>query len=160
MHCLLIPQDSPIYPEYKLSMTCFEHGSCSSGPRRRVGPSTGLSNHEHFMNWKDRKPFEERAAPWAGLKTWPAIAVDQDTASRTKRGEPNLWTHFGKRVRMLACSIRCFEHLVVSNRSGLLGSTKLCGVTMERSWASFMNVVHSLWDIDITILTCCHFGRT
>ena len=76
-------------------------------------------NHEHFMNWKDRKPFEERAAPWAGLKTWPAIAVDQDTASRTKRGEPNLWTHFGKRVRMLACSIRCFEHLVVSNRSGL-----------------------------------------
>ena len=63
--------------------------------------------------------FEERAAPWAGLKTWPAIAVDQDTASRTKRGEPNLWTHFGKRVRMLACSIRCFEHLVVSNRSGL-----------------------------------------
>ena len=54
-------------------------------------------NHEHFMNRKDRKPFEERAAPWAGLKTWPAIAVDQDTASRTKRGEPNLWTHFGKR---------------------------------------------------------------
>ena len=40
------------------------------------------------------------------------------------------------------------------------GSTKLCGVTMERSWASFMNVVHSLWDIDITRLTCCHFGRT
>ena len=77
-------------------------------------------NHEHFMNWKDRKPFEERAAPWAGLKTWPAIAVDQDTASRTKRGEPNLWTHFGKRVRMLACSIRCFEHLVVSNRKWIV----------------------------------------
>ena len=27
-----------------------------------------------------------------------------------------------------------------------LGSTKLCGVTMERSWASFMNVVHIHWD--------------
>ena len=51
-----------------------------------------------------------------------------------------------KRVRMLACSIRCFQHLVVSNRSGLLGSTKLCGVTMERSWASFMNVVRLHWD--------------
>ena len=54
-HCLLTLRDSPTYPEYKVSMTCFEHGSCSSGPRRRVGPSTGLSNHEHFMNWKDRK---------------------------------------------------------------------------------------------------------
>ena len=28
----------------------------------------------------------------------------------------------------------------------LWGSTKLCGVTMERSWALFMNVVHLHWD--------------
>ena len=84
-------------------------------------------NHEHFMNWKtEKRHFEERAAPWAGLETWSAIAVDQNTASRTKRGEPNLWTHFGKRVRMLACSIRCFEHLVVSNRSGLLSMISSC----------------------------------
>ena len=31
----------------------------------------------------------------------------------------------------------------------LWGSTKLCGVTMERSWASFMNVVHLHWEIDM-----------
>ena len=34
-------------------------------------------NHGHFMNWKERKSFEERAAPWAGLRTWSAIAVVQ-----------------------------------------------------------------------------------
>ena len=40
------------------------------------------------------------------------------------------------------------------------GSTNLCGVTMERSWASFMNVVHTHWDTDTLNLTCCHFGST
>ena len=36
-----------------------------------------------------------------------------------------LRTHFGKRVRALVCSIRCFEHLVVSNRSGLFSGIGL-----------------------------------
>ena len=53
---------------------------------RRDCPTT-----KHFMNWKDRKDIlKKEQLPGAGLKTLPAIAVDQNTASRTKRGEPNL----------------------------------------------------------------------
>ena len=49
-------------------------------------------NHEHFMNWKtEKRHFEERAAPWAGLETWSAITVDQNTASRMSMLRGSKW---------------------------------------------------------------------
>ena len=46
--------------------------------------------------------------------------------------------------------------------ANFLGSTKLCGETMERSWDLLVNVVHT-WIKFVTCmdqLTCCHFGST
>ena len=73
-----------------------------------------------FHELEDRKEtFWRKSSSLSWTRNMIGNSRWSNTASRTKRGEPNLWTHFGKRVRMLACSIRCFEHLVVSNRSGL-----------------------------------------
>ena len=55
-------------------------------------------NHEHFMNWKtEKRHFEERAAPWAGLETWSAIAVDQKHSFKNEAWWTQLVNAFWKK---------------------------------------------------------------